>query len=242
MEWPGTDDEWLQYWIQARFDWYVGLGISKDRLRIRHHEQAELSHYAKATSDIEYLFPFGWSELEGIANRTDFDLRRHSEYSGHELKYFDQEISEHYYPYVIEPAAGLTRSALAFLVDAYDEETTEEGTRAVLRFHPDIAPIKVAVLPLSRNANLLPTARSVFLEIRKHFKTQYDDAQSIGRRYRRQDEIGTPLCITVDFKTVEEDQSVTIRDRDSMTQTRVPIVDLLPAVQEHLERIRGNFG
>ena len=231
---PGTDDEWHQYWMEARYNWYVDLGLNKDRMRIRPHAQEELSHYSKATSDIEYLFPFGWSELEGIANRTDFDLKRHAELSGRKLEYFDQEANERFVPYVIEPAAGLTRSVLAFLVDAYDEEPDKDGTRVVLRLHPDLAPIQVAVLPLSRNARLVPTAREVQLLLRKRFSTQYDDAQSIGRRYRRQDEVGTPLCVTIDFQTVDDDQAVTIRDRDTMSQVRVPIAELVPALQSRL--------
>ena len=227
---PGDDDRWHAYWIDERRKWYETLGIRAENLRLREHEQDELAHYAKGTSDVEYQFPWGWAELEGIANRTDFDLRRHSEFSGKELTYFDQEANEHYYPYVIEPAAGVDRAALAFMVDAYDEEEANGETRVVLHFHPDLAPVKVAVLPLSRNEKLTPTAREVHALVRKHFASQYDDAQSIGRRYRRQDEIGTPLCVTVDFQTVEEDQAVTIRNRDSMEQVRVPIAGL----EDHL--------
>jgi glycyl-tRNA synthetase len=231
---PGTDEAIHQQWIQDRFDWYVRNGIKKENLRIRPHGGDELAHYAKACSDIEYKFPFGWSEIEGIANRADFDLRQHQNASGQDLTYFDEESGEHILPYVIEPSAGVDRSFLVFLVDAYDEEPDKDGTRVVLRLHPRIAPVQVAVLPLSRNAKLVPAAREVWATIRKHFATSYDDAQSIGRRYRRQDEIGTPLCVTVDFKTVEEDKAVTIRDRDSMEQVRVPIVDLVPALQERM--------
>ena len=231
---PGTEGEWHAYWIEARFNWYVGLGLTKDRMRIRPHAQEELSHYSNATSDIEYLFPFGWSELEGIASRTDFDLKRHTEASGRKLEYFDQEANERFTPYVVEPAAGLTRSVLAFLADAYDEEPDKDETRVVLRLHPDLAPVQVAVLPLSRNARLTPTAREVQARLRKHFATQYDDAQSIGRRYRRQDEVGTPLCVTVDFQTVDEDQAVTIRNRDTMAQVRVAVAELAPALQDQL--------
>ena len=225
---PGDDDRWHEHWIQERFAWYKALGISEERLRLRVHEPDELAHYAKATSDIEYLFPWGWGELEGIANRTDFDLSQHEASSGKGMKYFDQELNEHYFPYVIEPAAGVDRAALTFMIDAYDEEMAPTGdgkeeTRVVMRFHPDIAPVQVAVLPLSRNEKLTPTAREVLAQARRSFRTQYDDAQSIGRRYRRQDEIGTPLCVTVDFQTVEDDQAVTIRNRDSMQQVRVPI-------------------
>ena len=236
---PGEDERWHQHWVETRHQWYLDRGIRADHLRIRRHNKDELAHYAKGCSDIEYLFPFGWSELEGIANRTDFDLRRHSEFSGHELKYFDQEANEHYYPYVIEPSGGVDRSALAFLVDAYDEEPDKDGTRVVLRLHPDLAPVQVAVLPLSRNAKLVPAAREVHAQLRKHFSTQYDDAQSIGRRYRRQDEVGTPLCVTVDFQTVEEDQAVTIRGRDTMAQVRVPVAELVPAVREQLQAMAG---
>ena len=201
---PGDDDRWHEHWIQERFAWYKALGISEERLRLRVHEPDELAHYAKATSDIEYLFPWGWGELEGIANRTDFDLSQHEASSGKGMQYFDQELNEHYFPYVIEPAAGVDRAALTFMIDAYDEEMAPTGdgkeeTRVVMRFHPDIAPVQVAVLPLSRNEKLTPTAREVLAQARRSFRTQYDDAQSIGRRYRRQDEIGTPLCVTVDF-------------------------------------------
>ncbi|MEX2598109.1 MAG: glycine--tRNA ligase [Dehalococcoidia bacterium] len=239
---PGEDDPWHQHWIDQRKRWYEELGIRPENLRLREHEKDELAHYAKGTSDVEYLFPWGWAELEGIANRTDFDLRRHSEFSGKELTYFDQESNSHYYPYVIEPAAGVDRAALAFMVDAYDEEEAGGETRVVLKFHPDIAPIKVAVLPLSRNEKLGPTAREVHATVRKHFASQYDDAQSIGRRYRRQDEIGTPLCVTVDFQTVEEDQAVTIRNRDSMEQVRVPIAELAGHLHEQLASMGGTRG
>ena len=206
---------------------------------MRAHEQDELSHYSKATSDIEYRFPWGWGELEGIANRTDFDLRRHSEASGKQLAYYDQQANERYVPYVIEPALGADRAALAFLVDAYDEEQAPPAsggtdTRAVLRLHPDVAPVQVAVLPLSRNDRLVPAAREVYATLRRSFAAAYDDAQSIGRRYRRQDEIGAPLCVTVDFETVERDNAVTIRNRDTMAQTRVPLADLEAALRDHL--------
>ena len=236
---PGDDDRWHEHWIQERFAWYKALGISEERLRLRVHEPDELAHYAKATSDIEYLFPWGWGELEGIANRTDFDLSQHEASSGKGMKYFDQELNEHYFPYVIEPAAGVDRAALTFMIDAYDEEMAPTGdgkeeTRVVMRFHPDIAPVQVAVLPLSRNEKLTPTAREVLAQARRSFRTQYDDAQSIGRRYRRQDEIGTPLCVTVDFQTVEDDQAVTIRNRDSMQQVRVPITGMSNAIRNEL--------
>jgi glycyl-tRNA synthetase len=232
---PGTDDEWLNRWVEERFQWYVMYGIRKENLRLRRHEAEELAHYAKECYDIEYRFPWGWAELEGIANRTDFDLRRHAQFSGRDLTYFDEETRERYYPYVIEPSGGVDRAALAFLLDAYDEEPDKEEIRVVLRFHPAIAPIKVAVLPLSRNEKLVPPAREVYAMVRKHFITQYDDAQSIGRRYRRQDEIGTPYCVTIDFQTLE-DRQVTIRDRDTMQQIRVPIADLVGVLREKLEQ------
>jgi glycyl-tRNA synthetase len=231
---PGEDDKWHEYWIQQRHDWFVSLGLRPEKLHIRAHDEDELSHYSKGTSDIEYDFPWGQGELEGIANRTDFDLSRHQEVSGANLKYFDQEINQHYWPYVIEPALGADRAALAFLIDAYEEEPDKDDVRVVLKFHPDIAPVQVAVLPLSRNDKLTPTAREVHAQVRKQFTSQFDDAQSIGRRYRRQDEIGTPLCVTVDFQTVEEDQAVTIRNRDSMEQVRVPIAELVENLRNQL--------
>ena len=235
---PGEDEEWYQYWIKTRFQWFLDLGVREENLRTRPHDEDELAHYANGATDVEYNFPWGWSELEGIASRTDFDLSRHEESSGTKLKYFDQEINEHYWPYVIEPALGADRAALAILVDAYEEEPITSGgkteTRVVLKFHPDIAPVEVAVLPLSRNDKLVPTAREVHASIRRQFRTQYDDAQSIGRRYRRQDEIGTPLCVTIDFETVETDQAVTIRNRDSMEQVRVPIAGLANKLREQI--------
>ena len=241
---PGEDDHWHEHWIQERFAWYTRLGIREENLRLRPHDPEELAHYAKATSDVEYRFPWGWGELEGIANRTDFDLSQHETVSGKSLKYFDQELNEHYWPYVIEPAAGADRAALTFMFDAYDEELAPTGDgkeemRVVLRFHPDIAPLQVAVLPLSRNPKLAPTARDVHAEMLRSFRCQYDDAQSIGRRYRRQDEIGTPLCVTIDFQTVEEDNAVTIRNRDTMAQTRVPIAELADAVRDQLRSMGG---
>ena len=236
---PGEDEGWHQYWIEQRHQWYLDFGIRPESLRLRPHDPDELAHYAKATSDIEYRFPWSWGELEGIANRTDFDLRRHAEFSGQDLTYFEQESSERYVPYVIEPSGGVDRTALAFLVDAYDEEppsTATDEPRVVLRFHPDVAPVKVAILPLSRNAKLVPTSQEVYAEVRRHLPAMYDDAQSIGRRYRRQDEVGTPLCVTVDFQTVEKDQAVTIRHRDTMEQVRVPIADMVPSL---IEQLRG---
>ena len=239
---PGTDQEWLNSWVEERLSWYVKLGIRRKNLRLRQHGEEELAHYAKDCYDIEYRFPWGWSELEGIANRTDFDLKCHGESSGQDLTYFDDEAKERYYPYVIEPSGGVDRAALALLLDAYDEEAdpstgsgqAKQETRVLLRFHRHIAPIKVAVLPLSRNEKLVPTARQVHALVRPHFSTQYDDAQSIGRRYRRQDEIGTPYCVTVDFDSLE-DKRVTIRDRDTMSQMRVPIADLTNILKDKLE-------
>jgi glycyl-tRNA synthetase len=224
----------LPRWLEERRNWYLNLGIAPEHLRLRRHEKDELAHYARDCYDIEYLFPFGWSELEGIANRTDFDLKQHAQYSGKDLTVFDEETGEHIFPYVIEPSAGVDRPTLAFLVDAYDEEEDKEGIRVVLRFHYDLAPIKVAVLPLSRNEVLLPRAKDVYAQLCQCFMTQYDDAQSIGRRYRRQDEIGTPFCVTVDFQSLE-DKQVTIRERDSMRQIRVSILELKATLQAKLE-------
>ena len=240
---PGTDDEWLQRWVQERLDWYKRLGMREENLRLRKHEDDELAHYAKECYDIEYRFPWGWAELEGIANRTDFDLKSHAEASGKDLRYFDDETNQHYYPYVIEPSGGVDRTVLAFLVDAYVEEPDpgHRQARTLLRLHRDLAPTKVAILPLSRNEKLVPTAREVYDLSRQAlsqsgFVTQYDDAQSIGRRYRRQDEVGTLYCVTVDFQTVEEDRAVTIRERDSMEQIRVPIDNLVATLKEKLEQ------
>jgi glycyl-tRNA synthetase len=235
---PGTDDEWFAYWIEQRWQWYLDLGVSKDKLRRRPHEPDELAHYAKAATDIEYEFPFGWSELEGIANRTDFDLKAHAAASGEDLSYFDQETEERYVPYVVEPAGGVDRTVLAFLVDAYREEdvpTAKGGTekRTLLALHKDLAPIKVAVLPLSRKETLEPEALRVFDLVKDRWMCDFDDAGSIGRRYRRQDEVGTPYCVTVDFDTLE-DRQVTVRDRDSMRQDRIPIEQLVSYLDERL--------
>jgi glycyl-tRNA synthetase len=230
---PGSDEKWFDYWVQERFNWYLKLGIKQESLRLRRHDKEELAHYAKDCYDVEYFFPMGWAELEGIANRADYDLIQHAKYSGKTLSYFDEDANERYTPYVIEPSAGVDRSALAFLVDAYDEELAEGETRVVLHFHPDLAPVKVAVLPLSRNEKLAPLAREVYTKLRRHFMTQYDDAQSIGRRYRRQDEIGTPFCVTIDFQSLEDNQ-VTIRERDSMAQIRLTIEGLARTLQAKL--------
>jgi len=230
---PGTDEEWHERWLQWRTEWYTDLGLSRDNLRHYEHPKEKLSHYAKRTVDIEYRFGFigsEWGELEGIANRGDFDLKTHSEHSGVDLSYFDQTKGERWVPYVIEPAAGLTRSLMAFLIEAYDEDeapNTKGGVdkRVVLRLDPRLAPVKAAVLPLSRNEDLSPKARALAAELRRSWNVEFDDAQAIGRRYRRQDEIGTPFCLTVDFETLTDD-AVTIRERDTMVQTRVPISEV----------------
>jgi glycyl-tRNA synthetase len=235
---PGTDDEWFSYWVQQRLQWYLDLGITKEKLRLRDHDPDELAHYAKAATDVEYEFPFGWGELEGIANRTDFDLRAHQEASGEDLTYFDQEKDERYLPYVVEPAAGVDRSMLAFLVDAYrvEEVPTAKGDtdkRTVLGLHRSLAPIKAAVLPLSRNERLVPEAKRVFDLVKAEWMCQYDDAGAIGRRYRRQDEVGTPFCVTVDFDSLD-DRQVTVRERDTMVQERIVIDALVDYLKERL--------
>ncbi len=235
---PGTDAEWFAYWVEQRMAWYRAFGLSEDKLRLRPHEPDELAHYAKAATDVEYEFPFGWGELEGIANRTDFDLRAHQEASGEDLTYFDQEKEERFLPFVVEPAVGLDRMLLAFLVDAYREEeapTAKGGVdkRTVLALHRDLAPVKVAVLPLSRNEKLVPEARAVFDLVKGEWMCQYDDAGAIGRRYRRQDEVGTPFCVTVDFDSLN-DRQVTVRERDTMVQERLRIDGLLAYLQERL--------
>ncbi|GAA3624165.1 glycine--tRNA ligase [Kineosporia mesophila] len=227
---PGTDEEWHQYWIDTRMAWYTDLGLSPDNLRLYEHAKEKLSHYSKRTVDIEYRFGFQgseWGELEGVANRTDYDLKTHSEKSGNDLSFFDQASNTRYLPYVIEPAAGLTRSLMAFLIESYTEDeapNTKGGVdkRTVLKLDHRLAPVKAAVLPLSRNADLSPKARDLAAELRRSWNVDFDDAQAIGRRYRRQDEIGTPYCITVDFDTLEDD-AVTIRSRDTMEQERVPL-------------------
>jgi glycyl-tRNA synthetase len=240
---PGTDEEWHQYWIDARRAWYEDLGMRSENIRVREHAADELSHYAKRTVDLEFYFPdpsMGWSELEGIANRTDFDLKAHEAASGQDLSYFDQAKDERYHPYVIEPAAGATRATLAFLYDAYrvEQAPDAEGTmqeRVVLKLDPRLAPYQVAVLPLSKKPELSEVSRQVFDLLKVDRMVEYDETQSIGRRYRRQDEIGTPACVTVDFDTLE-DRAVTVRDRDTMAQERVSI-DRLPAyLDERLPR------
>ncbi|WP_124039623.1 glycine--tRNA ligase [Neoactinobaculum massilliense] len=226
---PGTDADWHQYWIDLRKNWYVDLGINPENLRLYEHPKEKLAHYSKRTVDIEYKFGFqgsDWGELEGIANRTDFDLKAHAEHSGKDLSYFDQPNNRRYYPYVIEPSAGLTRSLMAFLVDAYveDEAPNAKGgvdKRTVLKLDPRLAPVKVAVLPLSRNEKLAPAAKEIAAKLRQRWNIEYDDAGAIGRRYRRQDEIGTPFCVTVDFDSLD-DHAVTVRNRDTMEQVRLP--------------------
>jgi glycyl-tRNA synthetase len=239
---PGTDEEWHQYWIDERTRWYTDLGINPDNLRHYEHPVEKLSHYSKRTVDIEYDFGFaggdGWGELEGVANRTDFDLGTHSKHSGEDLSYFDQAKGERYLPYVIEPAAGLTRSLMAFLVEAYTEDEAPNAKggvdkRTVLKLDRRLAPVKAAVLPLSRNEALSPKARDLAAELRKHWNIEFDDAQAIGRRYRRQDEIGTPFCVTVDFDTLEDD-AVTIRERDTMAQERVALDQVAPYLAARL--------
>ena len=234
---PGSDEEWLDSWVKSRYQWYVDLGIRPENLRLRKHGDDEMAHYAKACYDVEYRFPWGWGELEGIANRGDFDLRQHQEVSGQDMTYFDESEEgddRRYLPYVIEPSGGVDRATLAFWLDAYDEEPDGDNVRVLSHIHRDLAPVTVAALPLSRNDKLLPTARSVYDILRKHFKTQYDDSQAIGRRYRRQDEIGTPYCVTIDFDTIDDNQ-VTIRDRDTMHQARVPISELVDIIKDKLE-------
>ncbi len=231
---PGTDEEWHEYWLKNRWDWYVDLGLNPENMRFFEHPAEKLSHYSKRTVDIEYRFRFAgseWAELEGVANRTDYDLKTHAEKSGVDLSFFDQEIDERWTPFVIEPAAGLTRAVLAFMLDAYDEDEAPNSKggvdkRTVLRLDPRLAPVKAAVLPLSRNADLSPKAKDVAAMLRKQWNVEFDDAGAIGRRYRRQDEIGTPFCITVDFDSLE-DQAVTVRERDSMTQERIGIDSLV---------------
>jgi glycyl-tRNA synthetase len=231
---PDSDAEWHRRWVHDRFEWYVRYGIARENLRLREHGKDELAHYAKATYDIEYRFPMGWSELEGIANRTDFDLRQHAEHSGKELVYLDDATGQKLVPYVIEPSAGADRAALAFLIEAYHEEKVKDEKRVVLRFHPALAPTKVAVLPLLRNRpDLVATAKELTARLRPRFATTYDDTASIGRLYRRQDEVGTLFCITVDVQSLE-DRQVTVRDRDTMRQERIPLERVEQYLRERL--------
>jgi glycyl-tRNA synthetase len=240
---PGTDEEWHQYWIDHRFAWWTGLGVQPENLRLFEHPKEKLSHYSKRTVDIEYRFDFvgsEWGELEGVANRTDFDLSSHQAASGVDLTYLDQESGDRFTPFVIEPAAGADRGTLVFLMDAFAEEEVPDAKgnlekRSLLKLDPRLAPVKVAVLPLSRNADLSPKAKDIAAEIRKRWTTEFDDASSIGKRYRRQDEIGTPFCVTVDFDT-QEDQAVTVRERDTMTQQRIGIDSLVSYLSDRLPR------
>ncbi|MBE7037434.1 MAG: glycine--tRNA ligase [Ruminococcaceae bacterium] len=230
---PGTDLEWFAYWKDFCKNWLLSLGIKEENIKMRDHEKEELSHYSNATTDIEFMFPFGWGELWGIADRTDFDLKQHMEHSGENLEYFDQASNEHYIPYCVEPSLGADRVALAFLVEAYDEEKiSDTDTRVVLRLHPALAPVKAAVLPLSKK--LSEKAEEVYNELSKHFVCEFDDANNIGKRYRRQDEIGTPFCVTYDFES-EETGMVTVRERDSMEQVTLKIEDVAAYIEERLK-------
>ncbi len=230
---PEEGTEWFAYWLEHRVQWYLDLGLTEANLRLRHHDSDELSHYSTGTADVEYLFPWGWDELEGIANRGDFDLRQHTEHSGEDLQYFDQEANERFFPHVVEPAAGATRTTFAFLIDAYTEETVNDEIRTVLKLDHRLAPYKVAVLPLSKKAELMEPAKRLGNELRKHWMIEIDVTQSIGRRYRRQDEIGTPYCVTVDFETLD-DSAVTVRDRDTMVQDRIAMDGLVDYLSERL--------
>ncbi len=258
---PGSDDDWFKYWVEERKKWYAGLGIKMDRLRFREHEKEKLSHYSKATTDVEYLFPFGWGELEGIANRTDFDLRAHQigmrsvgkwrgeelqdfklvdedpEHQSGKLSYFDDEEKRRYIPYVIEPSAGADRATLAFLCDAYDEDEAGGEVRFVLRLHPRLAPVKVAVLPLVKKDGMPERARPLYDALKKRFAAVYDDSAAIGKRYRRQDEIGTPFCVTIDGDTLK-DGTVTLRERDSMKQQRISEESVVAFVDERIYGMR----
>src|ERR1051326_8881177 len=245
---PGADEEWHQRWIDERFAWYPKYGMRKENLRLREHEKDELAHYAKRTADIEYNFPIGWSELEGIANRTDFDLKQHAKFSGKALEYFDEETKQKIVPYVIDPSAGADRATLAFMVDAYNQEEVRGEKRVVLKFHPELAPVKIAVLPLlKKNDRIVETAKKLCADLRKRWYSVYDDTASIGRLYRRQDEVGTPFCVTVDVQTVgddkaAEDEKVTIRDRDTMQQIRVPIAKVPEIMTKLMEGAWGEVG
>jgi glycyl-tRNA synthetase len=230
---PDEAEKWYEYWRHERRNWYIDLGIPEDKLRLRDHDADELSHYSSGTSDVEFLFPWGWGELEGIANRGDYDLTQHATHSGEKLDYFDQTTNTRYVPHVIEPAAGATRTMMAFLLAAYDEELVRGESRTVLRLHHRLAPYKVAVLPLSKKDTLTPVARDVLRRVQPHWMCDYDETQAIGRRYRRQDELGTPYCVTIDFDSLE-DHAVTVRERDSMAQDRVPVEGLVEYLRERL--------
>ena len=233
---PGTEKELFEGWEKECFSFYTGLGIKEENLRMRRHDPKELSHYSKMTVDIEYQFPFGWGELQGTAHRGTYDLSRHAEFSGEELLYFDPETNEKYVPEVIEPSFGVDRTVLTFMINAYDEDEIGGEQRVVMRFHPALAPIKVAILPLVKNKEIIiDKARAVYDLVKKHYMTEYDEAGTIGKRYRRQDEVGTPYCVTIDFDTVEKDDSVTVRDRDTTKQERVKIGALLDYLRQKFE-------
>jgi len=231
---PEDAPRWYEYWVQERYRWFIELGVPESMLRIRPHDPEELSHYSAATSDLEFAYPWGWGELEGIANRADFDLTQHSKFSGEDLTFFDQDADRRYLPYVIEPALGADRAMLAFLLAAYHEEEVKGEKRTVLRLHPSLAPNQVAVLPLSRNEKLAPLTGKIADSLRRRYVIDVDDAGSIGKRYRRQDEVGTPLCVTIDFDSLD-DQAVTVRDRDTMEQERIPIDGLTSLLQDRLD-------
>lgn len=222
---PGDDKKWYDYWKEQRIEWYVSLGMNKNKLRYHDHPSEKLAHYAKEATDIEFEFPFGWGEIEGIHNRTDFDLRRHEEYSGKSMKYYDEEVKEKYTPFIIETSAGASRSFMAFLIDSYYEEEVKGEMRSVLKFHPKLAPVKAAIFPLVNKDGMPEISREIEKELRRDFKVFYDDKGAVGRRYRRQDEIGTPYCITVDTQTLT-DSTVTVRDRDTMEQERINVSKL----------------
>jgi glycyl-tRNA synthetase len=231
---PDSAEEWFAYWVQQRYDWYLRYGMQADKLRLRQHDSDELAHYAKGCYDVEYLFPMGWSELEGIAHRGDYDLQAHAAASGRNLTYFDDKTRQHYPPYVIEPSAGADRATLAFLIDAYRDEEVRGRQRVVLRLHPALAPIKVAILPLLRNrAEVVEIARKLHADLRRHFPADYNDTGAIGRLYARQDEVGTPYCVTVDVQTLA-DQQVTIRDRDTTAQERLALDQVRTYIQDRL--------
>ena len=230
---PDESQQWYDYWCEQRLNWYADLGIPRDQLRLRDHEADELSHYSSQTADVEFLYPWGWGELEGIANRGDYDLTAHAQHSGNKLEYYDPATEASYVPHVIEPAAGATRALLAFLLAAYDEEEVRGETRTVLRLDPRLAPYQVAVLPLSRKAELTEPAQQLAQSLRPHFMVDYDETQSIGKRYRRQDELGTPYCVTVDFDTLD-DNCVTVRERDSMEQQRLALAEVAAVLRERL--------
>jgi glycyl-tRNA synthetase len=230
---PDQGEKWFEYWKAERLRWYIDLGMPESSLRLRDHDPEELSHYSTGTADVEFQYPWGWGELEGIANRTDYDLTQHAKFSGERLEYFDQATGERYVPHVIEPAAGVGRSMMAFLLAAYDEDEVNGEKRSVLRLDRRLAPYKVAVLPLSKKDTLLPAARDVLKLLQPHFMCDFDETQAIGRRYRRQDEIGTPYCATIDFESLE-DKAVTVRDRDTLAQDRVAIEELVDYLRDRL--------